>query len=127
MATHLRNFLWSVYCAIAVQFVAALVPGRSWTDFAEFAVVAIIVFVLAWAVAHEKSKYALWLLLFIFVVDVLDTITQFLGDGPSWLQHAIAVDHPATGLGLTLDVVTNLFEAAAVYFYGAAHRANVRD
>jgi hypothetical protein len=113
-----------VYGAIAVQFVAVLVPGKSWADFAGFAVIAAIVFVLAWAVAREKSKYALWLLLFIFVVDVLDTVTQFWGEGPSWLQHAIVLDHPATRLGMTLDVVTNLFEVAAVYFFGAVRAAS---
>ena len=120
MTPRLKYFLWSVYGAIAVQFVAALLPGKSWADFAGFAVVAIIVFVLAWAVAHEKSKYALWLLLFIFVVDILDTIGQFWGDGPSWLQHAIVLNRPVTSNGMMLDVVTNLFEVAAVYFFGAA-------
>jgi hypothetical protein len=118
---HLKYFQWLVYGTVAVQAVETLLAQKSWADFGAFAVVAIIVVVLAWAAASEKSRYAAWLLTIVFIVDIANTIGLFWGPGPSWLQGVLAPEQPATNLMKVMDVITNLLEVAALYFYFFGH------
>ena len=117
MPIHLKYFQWLVYGAVAVQAAETLLTQKSWGDLVGFVVVAVIVLVLAWAAAHEKSRHAAWLLAILFIFDAANTVGTFWGGGPSWLQSVIAPEQPATNLGKVMDAITNLLEFAALFFY----------
>jgi hypothetical protein len=117
MLARLKYFLWLVYAAAALQLIVSLLPDKSRGDLITFVVVAVIILALAWAAAHGKAKYAVWLLFAFFVFDTINTIGELWGEGASWLQRSLAPDRPVAGLQITLDVLTNLFEFGALYFY----------
>jgi hypothetical protein len=117
MPRHFQYFQWLVYGAVAIQAVETLLIQKSWAEFGGLVVVAIVVAALAWAAAREKSRYAAWLLSLFFILDTANTIGLFWGEGPSWLQHVLAPEQPATNLVKVMDTITNLLEAAALYIY----------
>lgn len=116
MPHHLKMFQWVIYSAVAVQAVEALLK-QSWFDLVAFAVAAILVVACAWAAAREGSRFAVWVLIVFFIIDIITTIGLFWTGIPPWLQSAIAPDEPATALVKTLEIITNLLEVIAIYFY----------
>jgi hypothetical protein len=81
--------------------------------------------VLALAAARDGYKFAAWLLALFVLADIASTVAMFWAGGPSWLTEALGPDQPATGLTKAMDVVTNLFETAALwcYFFGETRQA----
>lgn len=116
MPRHLKYFEWLIYGAIAVQGVETLLSQKSWTDFVAFAVIAILIAVLALAAARGYRSAA-WILVIFFLFDAANTIGSLWGQGPTWLQGVLAPEQPATSLMKVMDSITNFMEAAALYFY----------
>jgi hypothetical protein len=124
MARHLKSFLWFVYGAVAIQFMEAIFAQKSWDAIGATTVGAIIIVVLAFAAARDGYKFAAWLLVLFVLAHIAGTVAMFWASGPSWLQ-ALGPDQPVTGLVKAMDVVTNLFEIAALwcYFSGETRQA----
>src|SRR5450756_1801498 len=116
MARHLKCFLWFVYGSVAIQFVEASFAQKSWGAIGGTTVGAVIVVVLAFAAARDGYRFAAWLLVLFVLADIAGTVAMFWAGGPSWLQ-ALGPDQPATDLVKAMDVVTNLFEVAALWCY----------